>query len=614
MDILNELLIISNELKLTDVKAELTYIQERINTDNKEIVIPIVGEFSSGKTTLINALTDGKKLETSSRPTTSVVYEILFGQNKEFAQLFKIDGEICNLEDISSIKNDDLSNIERIRIFDTSNKIDESTILVDTPGLSSNDSKHIEALSKYLPNADALILCIDANQQITNSLLEFLKINDLAHLPIYLVITKADTKSSSEIKGIKDYIAKNIKLSVDNIVAISSVKNELSEFYDLISKIQNSKNDIINNVLQHRLNCIKKYLRDYTENLLTTITTDKKIEKELKEQQRKLDKLSNSINILIEDTKSNVADIEYETIKEFSRVISNKLENIISKRTKDSDEQAIGVVNSTSNLVVENYQNEIRKNLLVLARQRKNTDLGIPLRSLESINVDEIEMSPLSYNIDLGSAGQSQIKHISNGLKIAAAIGAVVVTAGVAASAVGAAGIVGSAGVAKGAVVAVNAADTLTDVASIASNVSTQKKIANQIKNLPKYKNQIDTKLNLVNGYNMQAGQMIDSKNNQGFVENILGNVSDDFLGKPQRRRMVNDYMENSLIPEFKSKLKSISANLLRNIQEDLNTEAQFTIDQYADKLLELKQLSENESESFAIKITSYKKILVTLN
>lgn len=614
MDILNELLIISNELKLTDVKAELTYIQERINTDNKEIVIPIVGEFSSGKTTLINALTDGKKLETSSRPTTSVVYEILFGQNKEFAQLFKIDGEIYNLEDISSIKNDDLSNIERIRIFDTSNKIDESTILVDTPGLSSNDSKHIEALSKYLPNADALILCIDANQQITNSLLEFLKINDLAHLPIYLVITKADTKSSSEIKGIKDYIAKNIKLSVDNIVAISSVKNELSEFYDLISKIQNSKNDIINNVLQHRLNCIKKYLRDYTENLLTTITTDKKIEKELKEQQRKLDKLSNSINILIEDTKSNVADIEYETIKEFSRVISNKLENIISKRTKDSDEQAIGVVNSTSNLVVENYQNEIRKNLLVLARQRKNTDLGIPLRSLESINVDEIEMSPLSYNIDLGSAGQSQIKHISNGLKIAAAIGAVVVTAGVAASAVGAAGIVGSAGVAKGAVVAVNAADTLTDVASIASNVSTQKKIANQIKNLPKYKNQIDTKLNLVNGYNMQAGQMIDSKNNQGFVENILGNVSDDFLGKPQRRRMVNDYMENSLIPEFKSKLKSISANLLRNIQEDLNTEAQFTIDQYADKLLELKQLSENESESFAIKITSYKKILVTLN
>lgn len=614
MDILNELLIISNELKLTDVKAELTYIQERINTDNKEIVIPIVGEFSSGKTTLINALTDGKKLETSSRPTTSVVYEILFGQNKEFAQLFKIDGEICNLEDISSIKNDDLSNIERIRIFDTSNKIDESTILVDTPGLSSNDSKHIEALSKYLPNADALILCIDANQQITNSLLEFLKINDLAHLPIYLVITKADTKSSSEIKGIKDYIAKNIKLSVDNIVAISSVKNELSEFYDLITKIQNSKNDIINNVLQHRLNCIKKYLRDYTENLLTTITTDKKIEKELKEQQRKLDKLSNSINILIEDTKSNVADIEYETIKEFSRVISNKLENIISKRTKDSDEQAIGVVNSTSNLVVENYQNEIRKNLLVLARQRKNTDLGIPLRSLESINVEEIEMSPLSYNIDLGSAGQSQIKHISNGLKIAAAIGAVVVTAGVAASAVGAAGIVGSAGVAKGAVVAVNAADTLTDVASIASNVSTQKKIANQIKNLPKYKNQIDTKLNLVNGYNMQAGQMIDSKNNQGFVENLLGNVSDDFLGKPQRRRMVNDYMENSLIPEFKSKLKSISANLLRNIQENLNTEAQFTIDQYADKLLELKQLSENESESFALKITSYKKYLVTLN
>lgn len=613
---------IAKDLGLADIILELEMIKDRFQNENKDIIVPIVGEFSSGKTTLINAITDGKKLETSSMPTTAVIYEILFGSVKEAAQIFKSNDEVIEVEDISLIKNADLDDVERIRIFDTGKKIDENTVLVDTPGLSSNDPSHLEALSNYLPNSDALILCIDANQQVTNSLLEFIKFNNLSHLPLYLVITKSDTKTAFEIEEIKKYISININISVDRVIAISATKNELDEFYSLIDNIQQNKNKIINNVLAFRLEKMKVYVKDYIKNILENTTSDESIENELKQQQRHLEKLLNAVNRLIADARVGIEDIEYETVKSFSRVISDKLDSIISKNTSNSDEMAIGTINSTSNLIMSNFQNEVRKRLYVLANERKNMELGIPLRSLDSINVEELKMSPLSYNIDLASAGQEQIKNISNGIKIAAVIGAVVATAGMAAAATPAAAATGSS-VATGAVgvaktigtanAVASVADTATDVASIASNVRTRKMIMTNLMNAQNVQ-MFQKNMSNVNKYNSEAGQIIAPNQNQGFVENIVGKVGDSVLGKPQRRKLIIDYMESTLIPEFKSNLNTISNNLLQDIQNSLNNEAQITIGQFENELTKLKELFVKDDELFKAKIEKLKSHLTLLN
>jgi len=476
--------------------------------------------------------------------------------------------------------------------------------LVDTPGLSSNDPKHLEALSNYLPNADALILCVDANQQITNSLLEFIKFNNLAHLPLYLVITKADTKTSSEMDSIKEYILKNIAISADKVISIASTKNDLNELYSLLQNIQENKNKIVNNVLDFRLNKIKEYLKGYIKNLLDHTTSDKSIENEIKQQQRTLERLLSAINRLVQDTKSEMEEVEYETIKSFNNLISDKLDGIISKNSPNSDYEAVGIINSTSNLIMSNYQNEIKKKLYLIANERKNTDLGIPLRSLESINVEDLQMTPLSYDIDLASAGQQQVKYIANGLKVAAAIGAVVATAGIA-SAAAAGGVAGGAAgaVTGGAKVAAGAARVGT-IARIGTVVQVVKGGADTFK-----KNMSD-----LNQYNIQVGQVISPNQNQGFVENIVGKVGDSVLGKPQRRKMINDYMDSSLIPEFKTKLNTITNNVLQDIQNNLNSEAQMTVSQLEQKLSEMKELFVEENEAFKSKIENYKNQLNLLN
>lgn len=103
---IESLLNISKSLDLIDIVTEVEFIRERLGQENTELIIPIVGEFSSGKTTLINSLTNSKKLETASKPTTSSIYEIYFESETEFAELIYSDGKIDVVDDISSLKND----------------------------------------------------------------------------------------------------------------------------------------------------------------------------------------------------------------------------------------------------------------------------------------------------------------------------------------------------------------------------------------------------------------------------------------------------------------------------------------------------------------------------
>ena len=70
---------IAQYLGLSNIESEIHSIKNRITQENSSLVLPLVGEFSSGKTTLINSLTDSKKLETATKPTTATIYEGHFG-------------------------------------------------------------------------------------------------------------------------------------------------------------------------------------------------------------------------------------------------------------------------------------------------------------------------------------------------------------------------------------------------------------------------------------------------------------------------------------------------------------------------------------------------------
>ena len=221
---LQKMTTIAQSLGFNDLMAELNVLAQRQEQENCPLILPLVGEFSSGKTTLINALTDSKKLETATKPTTATIYQIHFGSESCHATVYYEDGKHIEVEDIAELKNDAINDAAIVDVYDTSNKVPSTTILVDTPGLSSPDPRHRQTLVDFLPQADAILLVSDINQQITRSITDFIKTMSLAKRQIFLVLTKSDTKSASDLIAAKEYISKNTEIPLAQVILFKNPK------------------------------------------------------------------------------------------------------------------------------------------------------------------------------------------------------------------------------------------------------------------------------------------------------------------------------------------------------------------------------------------------------
>ena len=73
-----KLIEVAQFLNKNTVVEELEKIHAQETQENADLVLALVGEFSAGKTTLINALTDSKALESTTYPTTATIYDVHF--------------------------------------------------------------------------------------------------------------------------------------------------------------------------------------------------------------------------------------------------------------------------------------------------------------------------------------------------------------------------------------------------------------------------------------------------------------------------------------------------------------------------------------------------------
>lgn len=601
MENICQILEIANSLGFSDLITDLERINVRSKQVNTELIFPLVGEFSSGKTTLLNALTDCKKLETATKPTTATIYEVHFGCEKCCATILNSNGELDEC-DINNLKNEVLKNATVVNIFDTSTSVPATTILVDTPGLSSPDPKHKQTLVDFLPYADGILLVTDINQQITRSLTDFIDTMKLSKKPIYLVITKCDTKSTTDLEAAKTYISDNCKLPIQQIACVSAAKNDLGELYTLLDNIQKDKNNIVRQVDEQRIKNIVKEMLNRIEELLKASSSDKELDEAIRKQEYELSLIHRNIERLIEDTKVEIEDKERGIIRTFEDTISERLEVLVTGKSENFDADAVSAINNTASLLFNDYKIGIKRILQEKAQSRRNTEDNISLRSLEEMDMSSYSLSGLSYNLDLNSAGHQYDGWISTGVKVAAAVGAVVAVA----STGGGAAVAAATNVDN----AIDIADTVSDVGSIISNNRT----ANRIEKVVSIAGKAGDKFDAIEGYNQRAAQQVGA--NKGIVESMVGFVTDKTWGKPQRKRAIRNYMDNSLMPDFKREISAVGNQLINNIRMSLQEEASETIDAKRYSLEKLKQERKDKKDAYNQRINQirdYKHELITL-
>lgn len=612
---------VAQELGQQNILNSLNAIQERASQQNANLLIPLVGEFSSGKTTLLNALTDSKKLETATKPTTATIYEIHFGCNKCEANVVLSDGQVAHFDDLGGLKNDQLSDAQIVTVFDTSTKVPSSTILVDTPGLSSPVIKHRQVLVDFLPSADAILLVVDINQQVTRSLTDFIDMIKLSKRPVYIVLTKSDTKSVSEIEAAKQYIADNCKLPVQQVVVVSAAKDNMSELYALLETIQKSKNEILAKVDGQRIKDLAQILVNRVDEMLTASSSDENLDMEIRRQQLDLDKIKRNINRLIDSMASDISEDGSKISRRFEDSMYEKLGALVAGGSANMDNDALSVINNTASLLLSEYKNNIMGILMSKVQSAQGSDSEIPVESLMSIDLSGVQISGLNYNLDLNSMGHEYDGMIKTGVIAVAAVAAVaatVATAG-AAGAAGAAGTAGTAGAAGAAGTAgaasaagtvattvaaskaVDIVDTATDVGSIIYTRKMMKRIAKTEEFAGK----------AVDKYNK-----IENADKKGILSSMVGFATERLLSKPQRVRAVRNYVDGTLAPEFKSQMENLSQSVVNMVRDSLQNDASEMIAQKTAMLNELKeQCSQHKAEFVRRKETlkQYKEKLSTI-
>ncbi len=222
MQILNEKysnIILEEKLLLTNLLAEIEILSDE-DLKNKLISvienlenlfsIVFIGEFSTGKSSIINTLLGQEVLPEGITPTTDEITVMRYGDQKEES--------LENGCRFVSIPEDRLKGI----------------LLVDTPGTNVTIEQHQKLTEEFIPKADIVFFTIGAERAVTGSeakLIEFIKEEWLKN--IVFVLNKIDiAKDDDELHQLITHTASEIERGFHfkpHVIPVSSMQARQSK-------------------------------------------------------------------------------------------------------------------------------------------------------------------------------------------------------------------------------------------------------------------------------------------------------------------------------------------------------------------------------------------------
>lgn len=230
---------INVESVMNGISETAALLKNRIIKDTF-VKIPVVGDFSAGKSTLLNHSIIGRKiLPTDINPTTAVSYELWFA-NQEKLEVWK-DGKLNDTVNVSEIENLQVGPGDIVKVFLNNEKIkrlnDNGIVVVDMPGIGSGIEAHNNAILNYLKEGTFFIIAVDVEQgTLCSSTMAF--INEIKNygLSAAVLVTKSDKKTLEEAEKVKTDIGQLAKklIGAETFVGLTSSS---SEQYEDVEKI-----------------------------------------------------------------------------------------------------------------------------------------------------------------------------------------------------------------------------------------------------------------------------------------------------------------------------------------------------------------------------------------
>lgn len=154
------------------------------------LVVTVVGDFNSGKSSLINGLLGGPFLEEGPVPTTDVIRQVRYGPA---AAEERAESDVVRSITVPA---------EWLRHI----------TLVDTPGTNAVFEGHAEISRGFIPRSDLVVFVASVDQPLTGTQKDFLERIHRWRRRVVLVLNKVDlARSDDELRTVVDFVSAQAK-------------------------------------------------------------------------------------------------------------------------------------------------------------------------------------------------------------------------------------------------------------------------------------------------------------------------------------------------------------------------------------------------------------------
>lgn len=366
------------DIKIDNHIDDLTYALE-----HTELVIPVIGGFSAGKSTLINSFLEREILSVGLTPETAIATELRYADD-EYIEAVKTDASVVRykIEELSSI---DVQKYQYIKLYLNNKNLKsiEPFILVDMPGFDSPYDAHNEAIFTYLERGVHFVFLTTVEDgNITKSMQRELK-NILEYeKDISFFLSKSNLRADSEVADVQEKMKEQVEDELDikiNVIPIGiDGKEALANIFKEIN-IDTLYEKIFLNNLKVDYREIEASLNTFVNTLSSTKDESDRAIEELDEA---LKKLTSKKERMLKDIKEKYSNVNVNAIvEEVGRTLISAKGNLVHLGTTQGENALSSEINA------------LVKSTLIYEVKRKLSDISDNIVDDFSYELKDLEFS-----------------------------------------------------------------------------------------------------------------------------------------------------------------------------------------------------------------------------
>jgi len=198
-----------------DLQSAARELLTRLADDRFNLML--VGRFSRGKSTLINAVLGQSYLPTGILPLTSVITTVRYGSRPQAVLNFRNAGlpreiPLSQLPEYVTQQSNP-GNVKRVAYAEIQLPVEllrRGLFFVDSPGLGSSITENTETTERFFPEADAFVLITSYDSPLSEEEDRALQRIRQADRVLFVIVNKHDTVSPSERGQVLEFVKERL--------------------------------------------------------------------------------------------------------------------------------------------------------------------------------------------------------------------------------------------------------------------------------------------------------------------------------------------------------------------------------------------------------------------